>query len=59
MATKFKTKSVITRLVQELSLRCFAANMGFSGSGYRMLSVKFQETRLWLPWQRKLSQNGL
>jgi len=35
------------------------SNKGFSGSGYRMMSVKFYHGRYWLPWQRNLSQNRL
>jgi len=37
----------------------FASNWGFSGSGYRMMSVKFYNDRPWLPWQRNLRQNRL
>ena len=42
LATKFKTKSPIAHLVQEISLRCVhASNWGFSVTGDPMMSVKF------------------
>jgi len=31
----------------------------FSGSGYRMMSVKFYNDRPWMPWQPHLRQNRL
>jgi len=36
----------------------FASDRGFSGSGYRMVSVKFYSARPPLPWQRNLGQDG-
>ena len=42
MATKFKTKSPIAHLVQEISLRCVhASNWGFLVTGDPMMAVKF------------------
>ena len=41
MATKFKTKSPITRLVYEISQRCLRITRGFSGTSYPMMLVKF------------------
>jgi len=39
----------------------FASDIGFSGSGYRMVSVsvKYYNDWPWLPWQRNLGQNRL
>ena len=59
MATKFKTKSFIARRLQEIISETFASNRGFSGSGYRMMSMKFYNDRPWLPWQRKLRQSAI
>jgi len=52
MATKFGTKSAITLLVQEISLRCLHLTRG-------MMSIKFYNYLPWLPWQRNLRQNRL
>jgi len=41
MATEFKTKLDVTRLVQEISPRRLHLTGCFSGTGYRMMSVKF------------------
>jgi len=32
---------------------------GFSGTGYRMVSVKFYHDQPWLPCQRNFTQNQL
>ena len=47
---KIGYKSVCIRYIWEI----FAYNMGFSGSGYWMMSRKFYHDRPWLPWQRNL-----
>jgi len=40
--------------MQDIS-EILASNMGFSGSGYLTMSVKFYRDRPSLPWQRNLS----
>ena len=52
---KIGYNSACTRDISET----FASNRGFSGSGYRMMSIKFYNDRPWLPWQRNLRQNRL
>jgi len=37
----------------------FTSDSGFSGSGYRMVSVKYFNDWRWLQWHRNLGQNRL
>ena len=53
----FGTKSAITRLVQEISMRCLRITRGFWCRAIVSCQLFFQKDRPWLPWQRNLRQN--
>jgi len=59
MATKFRRKLAITRLVWEISARFFVPVGEFSEMGQQMPLNEFYPDQHLLPWQQNLRQNGL
>jgi len=59
MTTKFQEKIGNNSACMRDISAILAANSGFSGQSYRMMSVKFYNDQLLLAWQQNLRQNSL